>query len=214
MKANRLPRLADEDGGIMSSFSARLRLPGRSRLPLGVEVDIHHERLTLTAGDREVGAWPLEKLEVASQPDGFYIKIDGDLLVLDVADPNRFAAEMGIDREPPKRLSVVETTQPTQTELAPANADQDGNNLETNGNVIIETVRAEDVIDDIERRISDIATALGSDSVSPAAALSGWLKLLKEINRLHGEESMPTHQYYRLNTRLLDLIPEPDPVLD
>jgi hypothetical protein len=196
----------------MSSFSARLRLPGQSRLPLGVEVDIRHERMTLTAGDRTVGAWPLEKLEVASQPDGFHIKIDGDLLVLDVADSSRFATEMGIDRESPKRLSVVETTQPTQTELAPANGEQNGS-LETNGNVIIETVRAEDLIDEIERRISEIATALVSDSVSPAAALSGWLTLLKEINRLHGEGSMPTHQYYRLNTRLLDLIPEPDPIL-
>jgi hypothetical protein len=197
----------------MSSFSARLRLPGQSRLPLGVEVDIRHERMTLTAGDRTVGAWPLEKLEVASQPDGFHIKIDGDLLVLDVADSSRFATEMGIDRESPKRLSVVETTQPTQTELAPASGEQNGS-LETNGNVIIETVRAEDLIDEIERRISEIATALVSDSVSPAAALSGWLALLKEINRLHGEGSMPTHQYYRLNTRLLDLIPEPDPILD
>jgi hypothetical protein len=61
-------------------------------------------------------------------------------------------------------------------------------------------------------RISDIAKALTSDSVSPAAAFAQWLKLLKEINRRHGQGSMPTDLYYRLNTQILDLIPDPAPV--
>jgi len=62
------------------------------------------------------------------------------------------------------------------------------------------------------RRISDIAKALTSDSVSPAAAFAQWLTLLKEINRRHGQGSMPTDLYYRLNTQLLDLIPVPTPL--
>ena len=46
----------------MSSFNARLRLPG-SRLPLGVEVDIVHERMTVVSGERTLAEWPLERLD-------------------------------------------------------------------------------------------------------------------------------------------------------
>ena len=34
------------------NFSRAIRMPGRTRLPLGVEVDISRERMTLTSGDR------------------------------------------------------------------------------------------------------------------------------------------------------------------
>ena len=47
--------------------------------------------------------------------------------------------------------------------------------------------------------------------MSPADAFARWLKLLKEINRRHGQGSLPLDQFYRLNTELLDLIPEPEP---
>ncbi len=92
----------------MSTFTARLRLPGRTKLPLSVEVDIQHERMTLTSGDRTVGVWPLADLEVVSQSDGFHIRLDGDEVVLNVAEPKRFAAALGIN-EQPRRLVVVPT---------------------------------------------------------------------------------------------------------
>jgi hypothetical protein len=199
---------------MMSSFNARLRLPGRSRLPLGVGVDISHERMTLTAGDRTVAAWPLEVLEVSSLSDGFHIKVDGDDFVLDVSDSTRFAAELGIG-ERPRRLAVAGAGQRAHSELSSAYSHQ--NSFRTNGKIIsprpiADARRAEGNLDDVQRRISDIAEALTSDSVSPAAAFAHWLGLLKEINRRHGQGSMPTDLYYRLNTQLLDLIPEPAPI--
>jgi hypothetical protein len=60
--------------------------------------------------------------------------------------------------------------------------------------------------------MSGIAKALASDSVTPAAAFTQWLSLLKEINRLHGQGSLPTDLFYQLNTQMLDLIPEPSPI--
>lgn len=171
----------------MSSFNARLRLPGQSKLPLGVEVDISHERMTLTAGDRTVAAWSLEELDVSSLSDGFHIKIDDDEIILNVAESKRFAAELGIAKRP---------TNGKIMSLPPiAGATLDGEPL-----------------DDVQRRISDIAKALTSDSMSPAMAFAQWLSLLKEINLQHGQGSMPTDLYYRLNTQLLGLIPEPAPL--
>ena len=79
----------------MSSFNARLRLPG-SRLPLGVEVDIIHERMTVTAGERRVAEWPLERLDVKMRPDGFHIQVDGEELVLAVSDSRGFATALGV----------------------------------------------------------------------------------------------------------------------
>ena len=179
----------------MSTFTARLRLPGHSRLPLGVEVDIIHERMTLTAGERTVANWPLEELEVASLFDGFHIKVGGEEMILNVTDSKRFASELGIGRQ------------------GPDSHHNNGSHRANGKNVPLrplpETTPDEEKFYEMKRRISDIAEALGSDSVSPAEALARWLSLLKELNRLHGRGSIPTHLYCQLNTQLLELIPEP-----
>jgi hypothetical protein len=67
-------------------------------------------------------------------------------------------------------------------------------------------------VDGIRRRISEVAEALASDSVSPAQAFARWLGLLKEVNYRHGQGSMTTDRFFELNTELLDLIPDPDPI--
>jgi hypothetical protein len=200
---------------MMSSFNARLRLPGQSKLPLGVEVDIQHERMTLTSGERTVAAWPIEKLEVVSHSDGFHIRVDGEVMVLNVADSSRFAAELGIDKHP-SPLAGVQTSQRAQPEPSLGNGHQNGlptpNGKGFSPRAVAETTPDAELLEDFQHRISDIAKALTSDSVSPAAAFAQWLKLLKEINRRHGQGSMPTDLYYRLNTQILDLIPDPAPV--
>jgi hypothetical protein len=167
----------------MSSFDARLRLPG-SRLPLGVEVDILHERMTVTSGERTVAQWPLERLDVALRPDGFHVRVDGEELVLSVSDSNRFAAELGVG-------NPVHTTKPSAARLA-AKAESNEADLAA-----------------LRGRISELARDLTSNSVSPEDVFSRWLKLLKELNRLHVEGALPNPLFHQLNTYLLDLIPEP-----
>ena len=171
----------------MSTFSARLHMPGRARLPLGVEIDIQHERMTLTSGTRKVAVLPLEDLDVTARSDGFHLKIDGEEVVLIVGDSTRFAAALGIKEH--RRLTVVKSKRP-----------------------VAQPTSNEEYLPDLERRIAETREALRSDAVTPVQACSQWLGLLKEINRRHGQGSMPAGMFYRLNTELLDLIPEPAPV--
>ena len=196
----------------MSTFSARLRLPGRSKLPLGVEVDIHHERMTLTSGDRTVAVWPLAQLDVVNQADGFHIKVDDEELVLNVTESTRFAAELGIS---PKQMAEARSDQEAPSRAQETPSHQNGV-PEANGKIISLRPGAETESDegqlDMQRRITEIAEALTSDSVTPAAAFAQWLRLLKEINRRHGQGSMPADLFYQLNTQILDLIPEPTPI--
>jgi len=166
----------------VSSFNARLRLPGQSRIPLGVEVDVTDERITLTSGDREVAKWSLEKIDVSHLSDGFHIKVDGEEVVLSVVEPARFASELGVVTPAP--------TPRVRSVPAPKRTDRN---------------------DDLRLRIGDIAGALTTDSVAPETAFAEWLGLLKELNSRHARGAMPTPLFHELNTYLLDLIPGRDP---
>lgn len=196
----------------MSSFTARLRM-SRSRLPLGVEVDIVHERMIVTAGDHAVANWPLQKLEVMAASDGFHIKVDDEEFVLSVTDPTRFAAELSVATQRPARLADV-VYRPASVSISPPNG-RLNRFRRTNGEMALgstaEVGLVEDPADEVQRRISEIASDLTSDSVSPAAAFARWLRLLKELNRRHGDGSMPTHLFIELNTQLLELIPDSGP---
>lgn len=198
----------------MPSFDARLRLPGHSRLPLGVEVDIDHERLTVTAGNRKVAAWPLKKLEVDNRPDGFHITVDGEEIVLSVTDSARFATELGLARNsrPAPSLGAFRSG---DTAVSPAhrnpNESPEPNRADVSPRPVAETTPDGGQYDDIQNRISEVAEALASGSVSPGQAFGRWVRLLKELNRRHGQGSMPSDLYYQLNTQVLELIPEPKP---
>lgn len=194
----------------MSSFNARLRLPGRSKIPLGVEVDICHERMTLTSGDRTVAVWPLADLDVATRSDGFHIRVDGEEVVLNVAESTRFAAELGLSQRPDRLVRADQGAHSPAHQAASHNGapKTDG---KIPGRPVVESTSDEE-LKGVQRRMSGIAKALASDSVTPAAAFAQWLSLLKEINRLHGQGSLPTDLFYQLNTQMLDLIPEPSPI--
>ena len=173
----------------MSTFTARLHLPGRAKLPLGVEIDIQHERMTLISGGRNVAVLPLEDLDVSSRSDGFHLSIDGEDVVLIVGDSARFAAALGIKEY--RRLSVVKPKRR-----------------------VVDSTSKEDGPTDLERRVLEVREMLRSEVVTPAEACSRWLGLLRDLNRQHGEGSMAPGMFYRLNTLALDMITEPAPVAD
>lgn len=175
--------------GSMSSFDARLRLPGHSRLPVGVEVDVTSDRVTVSAGNRTVASWARGKLEVESQADGFHIVVDGEEVILNVVESARFADALGVPQ-------LVNRAAATLGEHRSAGTP------------------GPDPVDDYAGRIAEVAAALKSDSVSAAQAFGKWVRLLKEINHRHGQGSMPADQFFRLNTEVLDLIPEPKPAPD
>lgn len=180
----------------MSSFDGRLHMPGYSKIPLGVEVDITHERMTLTSGQRRIGAWSLNEVGITSMSDGFHIKLDDEEVVLSVFESDRFVSELGPAVRHP--APTVMAPRPT-TKAAPSISQPKRPGLET------PTAR----FDDLERRISDLSVAVTMDSIAPSEVFGRWLRLLKEINDHHGEGAMPTDLFYQLNTELLELIPEP-----
>lgn len=199
----------------MSSFAARLRMPGRSRLPMGVEVDIFRERMTVMAGDQKVGDWALEELNIEALSDGFHVTVDGEEIILNVTDSTRFAAEVGITGRRPGRLVEISESNLLRNGLASIkgqlNYQRALNGEPASSLQPAETSSDGGQVEEIRRRISEVAKALASDSVSPAQAFARWLGLLKEVNYRHGQGSMTTDLFFELNTELLDLIPGPAP---
>jgi len=166
----------------MSSFDARLRVPGHNKLPVNVVVDISDETLSVSTGQGKVGDWPLSSLQFSARTDGFHVKLDDQEIVLSVDDSARFALELG---------------------TAGLHRTHTGISRRLSG------ITPDEQFEDLKKRIEEVADAIADETVSPERAFGQWLRLLKDINVHHGQGSMPTPLFYRLNTRLLDLIPAP-----
>ena len=80
----------------MTSFDARLRVMGQTGFPLVVAIDLSGDRMIVTAGASELADWDLEKIRIVALADGFHIKADGEEVILNVADEERFAARVGL----------------------------------------------------------------------------------------------------------------------
>lgn len=97
----------------MSSFDGRLGLPGQPRLPLRVEIDVNGAGITLSAGGSRVADWRLDEVAITRHSDGFHITADDEELIVSVADPNRFALEIGVTEPRPDRGVLVGRLTPT-----------------------------------------------------------------------------------------------------
>lgn len=78
----------------MVLFSGRLQGPDLE--PSSVSIDIGDGRLRISAGRRQLGSWPLEKIK--SERRSIYrfgLDIDGDKFDFVPDDPSRFSDEVG-----------------------------------------------------------------------------------------------------------------------
>ena len=179
----------------MTHFDARLRLPGRTRIPVSVVVDISNDRLRFDQGDTALANWPIEGVVVEALSDGFHIKFNDEEVILNVADAQRFAGELARARKPAPQ---------TPTEALPAEPQRPENMFER-----LNGVDPEELFATVKVRIAELRESLADQSVEPEVVFARWLGLLKEINVRHGQGAMPTPLFYRLNTELLDLLPVP-----
>jgi len=184
----------DMIGARVSSFDARLHLPGQTRIPLNVVVDIEGDRISFKSGDQTLGNWSLEEVDKQLKSDGFYLNIGNEKIILSVADSATFASALGL----------VDKTR----------SQRSANQNVVNGTVQgisrrLEGIAPEDRVDDIRRRMADLKSAMTDDSISPPELFRRWLTLLKDINVRHGQGSIPSTIFYRLNTEILDLMPVP-----
>ena len=176
----------------MSSFAARLHLPGKAKLPLNVEVDITGETMRVTTEGRIVAAWPLADMEAEPVRDGLRLRIDGEDLVLVTDQAAGLAAAVGVGGAPALVADKGESRMGA------------GLASDFNGSAFSE-LRYRDLKD----KLATVAADLTSESVPPSDAFARWLKLLKELNERHGHGSIPTPRFCELNGELLALIPEP-----
>lgn len=188
----------------MSSFDARLRVPGQARLPLNVAVEVADDRITFTSGDKPLGDWLIAETEVEVKPDGFHLQVDHEEIVLTVTDPAGFANALGIGTH---RLRPVVTREAPGAEavLSEPNGSAKRNAIASR----LESITPEERFADVVQRVSELKSALTNDLVEPQDVFGRWVRLLKEINVRHGQGAMPTSLFYRLNTELLELIPVP-----
>lgn len=179
----------------MTSFDGRLRVPGQSRLPMGVVVDISDERMKLMRGDRPLGDWPLAEVNVAAAADGFHLDIDGESAVLSVADAESFANQLGITgyQRPTTQQSPADEGLQTPVEDATVS--------DRLKKVLPQTDYA-----DIEARLDAIERALRSNEVSPQRAFAHWLDLLNDLSDRHSEGAMPCNVFHRFNKKLIALM--------
>lgn len=188
------------------SFDARLRVPGRARLPLNVTVEVADEMIRFTSGAKSLGEWPQAGVEVEVQPDGFHLTIDNEEIVLTVTDPSGFARALGVSVGRPRKPAGEIVANPG---AVPVLGEQNG---QANSNGLsgrLESISPEEKFADVIGRISELKAALTDDAIPPQDVFGKWLRLLKEVNLRHGQGAMPTPLFYRLNTELLDLIPAP-----
>jgi hypothetical protein len=77
---------------------------------MGVEIDLTEDRIKVNAGDVEVGDWSRSEVRVNVLPDGFHIRVEGEVLVIDVTDDARFALDLGLRTAHPqlrRRMSAL-----------------------------------------------------------------------------------------------------------
>jgi len=184
------------------SFDARLQLPGRSRLPLTVVVDVSDEQIVITSGREQIGAWALDGISIDFRPDGFHFTLDQEEIILTVADPAGFTRQLEKARQAGDDFAGREVA-----DSPPSQPVGNGKRRGISGR--LDDVDLEDRYEDVKLRISMLARAVTDESVNPEEFFGRWLRLLKEINRRHGQGAIPSRVFYQLNTELLDLMPEP-----
>jgi hypothetical protein len=94
----------------MTAYDAQLRLSGTDDAPISVVIDLTDDRLTMMAGEVEVGDWARDEVRISAMPDGFHVRAEGEEIILDVTDDAHFALDLGLRNAPPllrRRMSAL-----------------------------------------------------------------------------------------------------------
>jgi hypothetical protein len=65
---------------------------------VGADIEVFEGNLALIVSDHEIGEWPLEKVAIDAEVDGFHMTVDGEEFVFTTAEADAFAAAVGISR--------------------------------------------------------------------------------------------------------------------
>jgi len=65
---------------------------------VGADIEVFEGSLALIVSDHEIGEWPLEKVAIDAEVDGFHMTVDGEEFVFTTTEADAFAAAVGISR--------------------------------------------------------------------------------------------------------------------
>jgi hypothetical protein len=65
---------------------------------VGADIEVSDGNLALIVSDHEIGEWPLEKVVIDAEVDGFHMTVDGEEFVFTTIEADAFAAAVGISR--------------------------------------------------------------------------------------------------------------------
>jgi hypothetical protein len=88
----------------MPEFKGKIRLEDGDGLETTLTVD--SGRLLAKAGEHEIGDWAISELSAQRRNSEFLIKVEGEELVVDVADPIGLAQVLGVKEDEPKGRRV------------------------------------------------------------------------------------------------------------
>ena len=74
----------------MAQFTGTMRIEGDRGAPLPVHAEIADNRLVLTTDGTDLGSWPLGTLNPQARGAGVGLLLDGDPVVIDVGNAERF----------------------------------------------------------------------------------------------------------------------------
>jgi hypothetical protein len=106
---NRL--LANGQEEAVGTFDGSLKLPGETGPGLSVQIDLTDETIAVrsNAGD-DIGAWPRSQVRINALEDGFHLRVEGELVILDVTEDAHFALACGLTAGPPllrRKMSAI-----------------------------------------------------------------------------------------------------------
>ncbi len=87
----------------MPEFTGNLRLASDPTTAVAADVVVEADRLVLNSGTSQIGDWGRQEVDIDVSADGFRLRADGEDLILDVTDPEGFAAAVGIPAFEPHR---------------------------------------------------------------------------------------------------------------
>lgn len=82
----------------MPEFQGKMRLSANPFDLVGAGIEVSEGNLALIVSDHEIGEWPLEKVVIDAEVDGFHMTVDGEEFVFTTTEADAFAAAVGISR--------------------------------------------------------------------------------------------------------------------
>jgi hypothetical protein len=79
-------------------FQGKMRLSANPFDLVGADIEVSEGNLALIVSDHEIGEWPLEKVAIDAEVDGFHMTVEGEEFVFTTTEADAFAAAVGISR--------------------------------------------------------------------------------------------------------------------